>query len=282
MAIIDGVSRVRARELPRDTPHRSRHDHPNAALWRSVGLLLTLALLEIVPRTGILRPADSFPPLSTVVERLAGLGQIPQFWPWAGATLAAIVAGFALAQMVGLGIGLVIGSSAALYRASITTLDFLRAIPPVALIPVIILLLPVGVLSQTLLAAYSTLWVVIFQVVYGRRSVNVVLRETGELLRFTPAERFRYVIWPSVLPSLVTGARIGVSVSLALVIVAGLVMGGPNLGNLLNLLRNANDVPGAYALVLLIGLAGLGLNAVVVAVERAVLGWHPSVRGTRR
>lgn len=250
--------------------------------WRGTGVLLALATLEILPRTGLLRPADRFPPLSAVLVRTGTLLRTGEFWSVFGATMASVAVGMLVAFGVGIGLGLAVGTWGWLYRAAITTLDFLRGIPPVALIPVIVLLMPVGLVSQTLLAAYSSQWVVFFQVVYGRRSINATLWDTADVMRFSRSERLRYVIWPSLLPSLATGARIGVSVALALSITAGLVMGGPSLGNLLSLLQSANDVEGAYALILVIGLVGLGLNGLVASAERRLLSWHVSVRGLER
>jgi ABC-type nitrate/sulfonate/bicarbonate transport system permease component len=246
--------------------------------WRGAGIGLALATLEILPRTGLLKPTASYPPLSNVLDRAVQLLATSDFWRVFGQTMISVVVGVAAAFVVGVILGLAVGTWRPVYRAAITTLDFLRGIPPVALIPVIVLLMPVGLGSQTLLAAYSSQWVVFFQVVYGRRSINPTLWDTARVMHLGRWERFRYVIWPSLLPSLATGARIGVSVSLALAITAGLVMGGPSLGQQLNILRGANDIPGSYALIFIIGLIGLALNSIVVGVERRVLNWHVSIR----
>jgi ABC-type nitrate/sulfonate/bicarbonate transport system permease component len=80
------------------------------------------------------------------------------------------------------------------------------------------------------------------------------------------------------LPYLSTGLRLGGTVALILAITAEMVIGNPGLGRLLQLSRSGGDTVGVYALVVVAGLLGLGINLVLRALERRALAWHHTVR----
>ena len=75
-----------------------------------------------------------------------------------------------------------------------------------------------------------------------------------------------------------SGVQLATRSELLLTITAELVIGNPGIGRQIDVYRSAPDAPGLYALVLVTGLLGLGVNLVTRLVERRVLHWHPSVR----
>jgi len=248
---------------------------------RAAGLLGTLLLLEVVPRAAGLGP-EVLPPLSRVLRALGLLLADGGFWGAVGQTLLAWALGLGAAVVLGTALGLAVGAWPPVERATRSTLDFLRAVPPVVLVPVLVLVVPVGLRSAALLAAYSSIWIILLQVAHGLGSTDRVARDTARTLRLTRWQRWRHLVLPTVLPWFATGLRLASSVALALVVTAGLVMGGDNLGRALWSAQSGGAVDEMSALLLVIGLLGVLIAAVLRAGERRVLHWHESVRVGQR
>jgi ABC-type nitrate/sulfonate/bicarbonate transport system permease component len=246
--------------------------------WLGVtGLLGFLALLEAVPRAGLV-PDRYLPPTSRIAGAMAAeLGQ-PAFWAALGDTLQGWAVGLTLAVGAGVGLGLLLGSVPALRAATSSTIEFLRPIPSVALIPLAVLLFGTDLRSKLLLVVYASFWQVLIQVLAGVQDVDPVAMDTAHSYRLGRWARIRHVVWPTALPYAVTGFRLAAAVALVLAITAELIIGSPGLGKEIAVAQTSGAVPAMYALVVVAGLLGVGVNVLARAVERRVLAWHPSTR----
>ncbi len=242
-----------------------------------VGFTGFLALLEIVPRLGLV-PARYLPPFSEIV--LAFFGEVtgPEFWSALGATMRGWALGLAIAFVGGVTFGILIGSSGWLHRFTASTVEFLRPIPSVALIPLAVLLFGTDIRSKLLLVVYASFWQVLVQVIYGVRDVDPVARDTALSFRFSRLARIRYVIWPTALPYMMTGFRLAAAVALVLSVTAELVIGNPGLGREIAVAQSSGAVANMYSYVLITGVIGVLVNLGARFVERRLLSWHPSVR----
>jgi ABC-type nitrate/sulfonate/bicarbonate transport system permease component len=120
---------------------------------------------------------------------------------------------------------------------------------------------------------------VLIQVVYGVQDVDPVARETARSYQLGRAARLRYLVWPTALPYVMTGVRLGAAVALILAVTGELVIGGGvGLGAAIATAQSGNAVPTVYALVIFTGLLGVVVNLAARALERRILGWHASVR----
>jgi ABC-type nitrate/sulfonate/bicarbonate transport system permease component len=250
---------------------------PDRALpWLSV--LGVLALFELLPRIGVL-PSDHFPPISetlgTLFDQLGESG----FWEAVGNTLEGWALGLGIAAGLAIPIGIVIGASRLLSRATRVLIEFLRPIPSVALVPLAILIYGTGLESKVFLAAFASFWQVLVATLYGVQDVDPVATDTARSFGFSRAQRLVRVTLPSAVPYIATGLRIASAVSLILTITAELVIGAAGLGRSINLARSGGNEELMYALILATGVLGLLLNAIFQRVERRVLHWHPSQRG---
>lgn len=240
-----------------------------------VGLAVTAAGYEVVTRA-FFSPLH-VPPLSDIVPEAAGLLTDPEFWTSTGRTLAVSAIGLVIAAVAGIAIGFGIGSVPWLLKVASSTLDFLRPVPSIVLIPVLVLVLDVAEIT-VLLVAVSCFWVILFQVLYGLRDVDPVAVETARSFRLGRVARTAHVVWPTVLPYLATALRLVVSVALALALTGGLVMGADGLGDLIWASQEAGEVAAMYALVLLTGVVGIGLDTLARLAERRLLHWHVATR----
>jgi ABC-type nitrate/sulfonate/bicarbonate transport system permease component len=252
---------------------------PDRALpWLSV--LGVLALFELLPRIGVL-PSDHFPPISETLSTLFDQLGESRFWEAVGNTLEGWALGLGIAAGLAIPIGIVIGSSRLLYRATRGVIEFLRPIPSVALIPLAILIYGTGLQSKVFLAAFASFWQVLVATLYGVQDVDPVATDTARSFGFSRPQRLLRVTLPSAIPYIATGLRIASAVSLILTVTAELVIGAAGLGRSINLARSGGNEELMYALILATGVLGLLLNAVFQRVERRVLHWHPSQRTAR-
>ncbi|PKW25494.1 ABC transporter permease [Phycicoccus duodecadis] len=247
------------------------------ALLGVLGLVTVGVVGEVLPRSGLVNP-HYLPPTSQILARLAQIVVDPDFWTLLGLTVRGWALGLALAMVLGVGLGLVIGSVPFLRDATSSTIEFLRPIPSVALIPLVVLLFGSRLPSALVLVVYAATWQVLVQVLYGVADVDPVARDTARSYRFSVFSTGRHVVWPTALPYVVTGFRLAAAVALILEITAELVIGVPGLGQTIGVAQSSGAVPETYALVIAVGLLGVAVNLLARAIEKRVLRWHPSVR----
>jgi ABC-type nitrate/sulfonate/bicarbonate transport system permease component len=248
-----------------------------AAVLALIGLALFGGLMELLPHTGLVK-AEYFPPSHRIVQALwHEIGQ-PAFRTALGETIQTWLTGFAIAVVGGAFVGVLIGSLPIVREFTSSTIEFLRPIPSVALIPGLVILMQKPQ-ATLVIVVYASFWQMLIQVLYGVGDVDPVARDTARSYHFGILRRVRYVVWPTALPYVMTGIRLAASVALILTITGELVIGSPGLGDLINLEYTGGNVANMFALVVVTGLIGVIANTITRAAERRVLRWHPSVRG---
>jgi ABC-type nitrate/sulfonate/bicarbonate transport system permease component len=270
------ATEVPARAAATYRPARSRRG--TDALLGLLGLAGLVALVEVLPHTGLVS-ADYLPPSSDIGRALVEEFGESSFWVALRATLKAWAIGLAIAVGAGVVVGVVIGSVPFLRALTASTIEFLRPIPSVALIPLAVLLYGTGLRSSLLLIVYASFWQVLIQVIYGVQDVDPVAEDTARSYGLGVAARIRYLLWPTALPYVMTGVRLAAAVALILAITVELVIGAPGLGSRIGIAQSSNAIPDMYALVVVCGLLGVLVNVAARATERRVLAWHQSVRG---
>jgi ABC-type nitrate/sulfonate/bicarbonate transport system permease component len=248
------------------------------ALLGLLGLVLFGLLLEVLPRVGVL-PAEYFPPTSEIATALVDEFGRPAFWQALSGTVSTWLIGLTAAVVAGIVLGILIGSVPVLRAATASTIEFLRPIPSVALLPLAIVLFSAPIRSILLLVVYASFWPVLIQVLHGVADVDPIARETAASYRLGRWRRARYLVWPTTLPYAMTGIRLAASVALVLTITGELLIGGTKgIGVQIAVAQSSIAVPSMYALIVVSGLVGLAANLVTRRAERVVLAWHPSVR----
>ena len=240
-----------------------------------VGFLVTWQLL---PTLGLVDPRY-FP---TATATLAQLGQDLrdlEFWRNVGRTMTAWAIGLLIATVLAVVLGTIIGLVPFLRRATHTTVEFLRPIPSVALIPLAVLLYGYQLQAALIIIVFASFWQVFIQVLYGVADVDAVARDTARSFGLSRGSRIVNLVFPTALPYLMTGLRLAAAVALILAITAEMFIGNPGLGREIVFAQSAGNWPAVYALVVVTGLLGLAINLVFRAIERRSLSWHQSVRG---
>jgi ABC-type nitrate/sulfonate/bicarbonate transport system permease component len=227
-----------------------------------------------------------FPPLSQMLSAL-----------WQGLTegslksdlafsLRNIIIGLAIAIAVGVGVGLVIGEHKHLQQATAPLLDFARATPTVAFVPVIILTLGIGAAPKVFLIFLGSVWPILLNTISGVRGINPAVRETARSYRIPWHLRLLKVVLPGALPQIFAGIRIALSVAVVLMVVSEIYGSPIGLGNFILQSGSSFQVTDTWAGTILIGILGYGLSLVLLACEHLSLGWYfqraPSTRRAAR
>ena len=242
-----------------------------------LGIVLVMAAFEVLPRSGLV-DRRFLPPVSSMLGALGeDLGQ-SAFYASVGQTVQGWAMGSAVALVIGVGGGLLLGSVRFLRQVTASTIEFLRPIPSVALIPLVVLIYGSRPQSALVLVVYAATWQVFVQVLYGVADVDPVAADTARSYRFSRWSVVRTVVWPTALPYVITGFRLAAAVALILEVTAELVIGVPGLGRSIGVAQSSGAAEQTYALVIVVGLIGVAVNLFARTVERRVLRWHPSVR----
>jgi ABC-type nitrate/sulfonate/bicarbonate transport system permease component len=241
------------------------------------GLIGFALLLELAPRIGLVSP-DYLPPFSTIMVALFHELMSATFWRALSDTMSAWALGLVIALVAGVVVGIVIGSSGLLRTLTYSTIEFLRPIPSVALIPLAVLLFGTKIESTLILVVYAAFWPVLIQVLYGVQDVDPVARETARSYGLGTLAQIRYVVWPTMLPYLMTGVRLAAAVALILAITSEIAIDTEGLGREISQTEAGGAVAIMYAYVIVTGIIGVIVNLGARALERRVLSWHPSIR----
>jgi ABC-type nitrate/sulfonate/bicarbonate transport system permease component len=241
------------------------------------GLVGFALLLEIVPRVGLISP-NYLPPFSEIMAALFNEMTTATFWTALSDTLQAWAIGLVVSVVAGVVIGIAIGSSRIVRTLTHSTIEFLRPIPSVALIPLAVLLFGSQLQSTLVLVIYASFWQVLIQVLYGVQDVDPVARETARCYGLGTWAQIRYVTWPTTLPYLMTGIRLAAAVALILAITSEVAIDTQGLGKQISDTESGGAVAIMYAYIIVAGIIGVIVNLGARALERRVLAWHPSVR----
>jgi len=227
-------------------------------------------ILEVFPDTWLLQrhtPAGDLPSRLThdVVPSLIRLGE-----------------GYGLALLIGVALGVAIGSSRPLRALLEPVLEFLRAIPPVALVPVLFLLAGIGDTTKILVIISGCIWPILLNTVEGVRGVDPTLADTCRSYRVGGLLRLRTFILRSASPQIVTGARQALSIGIILMVISELKASSEGLGHTIQEFTEGFQYPQMWAGVLLLGLIGIVLSLLFRLVERRVLVWYHGQRVAER
>lgn len=247
---------------------------PTAWTRGAVGVLVLFVAVEALTRAEFVTPSY-LPPASSIVGETLGLFGDDEFWDALGSTMWATLLGLLRALVIALPLGVLLGLSKWAYRASITVVELLRPIPSVALIPLAILVYGRGTSMKVFLITYACIWPLLFNTIYGMRSVDRVAMDTARAFGLSRVKTALRVNLPAAAPFIFTGLKIASSVALILAISAELIGGGSSgLGIEMAEARAVSDLQRSYAYTLISGVIGLILYVVFEFVEGRLFAWN--------
>ena len=222
------------------------------------------------------------PPLSRIVAAF------PHTWTWArirgdiAPSVIRLLIGYGLALLLGVAIGVAVGASRWLRSLTEPILEFLRAIPPPVLVPILILISGLGDRTKVLVITVGGIWPILLNTVEGVRGVDEVLADSCRSYRIHGWLRLRTLLLPAASPQIVVGARQALSISIIMMVIGELLGTTNGLGYTVIEFQRGFQIPEMWSGVFVLGLLGVVLTAIFGLLERRVLRWYHAVRAVER
>ncbi|MCF8144494.1 MAG: ABC transporter permease [Deltaproteobacteria bacterium] len=187
-----------------------------------------------------------------------------------------VALGFAVAALLGIPLGLLMGGSPALRRIVNPVIELLRPIPPLAWIPIAILWFGIGMKSAAFIIFLGAFFPILLNTVSGVVSINPIYFEVARTLNAKQKDIFLKVLLPGSIPSIFVGMRIGVGIGWMTLVAAEFtgVKSGYGLGYMIMTARDIQRPDEILAGMLIIGLIGVLINSGLHACESRIVRWQ--------
>jgi ABC-type nitrate/sulfonate/bicarbonate transport system permease component len=195
-------------------------------------------------------------------------------WAHVEASLLRTLIGLSASLLIGIPVGLLIGSSPVLAALLNPIFSFLRPVPAIAFIPLIILYFGIGEFSKVVIIFVSATLYLILNASAGVKSVPNDLLRAGLNMGLSRRQLFLYVILPAAAPSVMTGIKTATAISWALVVAAELVAAQVGLGYMIMDAATFYRIPDVYIAIIIIGVIGLSLELLETALENHFIHWQ--------
>jgi ABC-type nitrate/sulfonate/bicarbonate transport system permease component len=185
--------------------------------------------------------------------------------------------GYAIGVVVGVTAGAMIGRSSTLRAMTRWNVMFMNATPPVALIPLSLLVFGIGDAGKIFLIATAVSSITVLTTIDGMAGVGLELHEMARVYNLPARSRLVRVLLPAAAPQIVAGMRASLSVALLLVVTSELVASTSGVGYFLLDAQRTFSIPEMWSAMLLLAILGYMLNSIFEFAERRVLFWHRTV-----
>jgi ABC-type nitrate/sulfonate/bicarbonate transport system permease component len=249
-------------------------------LWRGVVLVAGVSGWQLLASAA---GSSFFPPPSAIVATMYRLwlsGPAAHLFLTPDATgnilpsLGRVLTGLAIATVIAVPLGIALGRSPVLTGYLNPLLQFARALPVVTMAPVFIVLFKIGTDMEIATIAFGTIWPILLNTIDGAATVDPQHLETARAFRLSAWQRLVWVIIPAAMPKAFAGFRLSLSLSLILMVFAELVGSSNGIGYEMSNASNSFDVTFLWSTIVLLGILGYLLNAILSGAERFILSWH--------
>ena len=190
-----------------------------------------------------------------------------------GYSLFRVIAGFVLGAIVGIPLGYAMGLSGWFRGWFDPIVEFMRPVPPLALIPLVIIWLGIGEKGKIVLLFLAALWIMAIAARSGVSGVRISKVHAAYSLGASKAQVMRYVIMPNSLPEIFTGARVAMGVCWGTVVAAELVAASQGAGMMIMTARNFQQTDIVIMGIILIGVIGYGIDILMRMGEKWLVPW---------
>ena len=192
------------------------------------------------------------------------------------ASVARVYGGFAMALMVALPLGMLIGRVALVRQLIDPTIQILRPVPVTAWLPLAMIIFGLGPRSAIFLVFLGAFYPILLNTVFGVRSVEPRLFEAAAMLGCTGSAQFFRVVLPAALPSIFTGMRLGLGFAWVVIVVGEMTGVQTGLGAIIMEARQLSRTEIVICGMIVIGVFGFLSDQLVMLIGRRLLAWSPS------
>jgi NitT/TauT family transport system permease protein len=244
-----------------------------------IGLAGFFLIWEGVVRLGLVE-AEFLPPPSSVAARMVELLGTPSFLRDLIATVLAWLIAVGVSLVVAVPAGLLLGSIPAVRTSTRLLIEFLRPIPPVAIIPLVMIVLGSGPDAKIFLAFYASVWPILFNIIYALDDIDPLLLDTARSFGSGRIRTLATVALPHAAPFAFTGLRLSVAIAL-IVTVSTEYLAGSEFGVGAFIIDTATTIGAmdqVLAATVVVGLIGYLVNEGLERLGRRIFGWSDTVR----
>jgi ABC-type nitrate/sulfonate/bicarbonate transport system permease component len=254
------------------------------AVVRRVLLVIGLPIVLIAAWWVATANSTSFfwPPLKDIVEVFPETWFEGRFTTDVVPSIARLLVGYLLALLIGISVGLAVGSSKVLRETAEPVLEFLRAVPPPVVVPIIMLFAGIGDGMRVSVIAFGCVWPILLNTVEGVRGVDEVLTDTARTYGLGTTTRVRKLVLRAASPQIMAGARQALSVGIILMVISEMFAASNGLGFTTVQFQRSFAIPEMWTGIILLGLIGVVLALIFRIVEQRVLSWYLGLRAAQR
>jgi NitT/TauT family transport system permease protein len=242
-----------------------------------LGFAVIISLWEAVSRLGFVKQAVLSRPTAIVDSAITDMTN-GVIWPHLQASAVEYFLGFGVALLVGIPIGLAIGMFRRLNYLLDPWLSAIYATPTVAIVPLIIIILGIGIETKIFVVFLEAIFVVTVSTMAGVHAADAVYHDVAESFRASGWTRFKTVILPASVPYILTGARLGTGRALVGVVIAEFLASNGGIGFYISLNGSLLQSSRVYFGIILLGILGMVLGEAVRTLERRFERWRPAIR----
>ncbi|MEO8280643.1 MAG: ABC transporter permease [Ideonella sp.] len=236
------------------------------------GFALALLVWEIFARSGMFSKALT-PPLKLIALRLIQMVSEGEIFKHAGMTLMRMLAGLAIAFVVAVPFGMLMGTSRTTERMFSPLLSVLMPIPSLAWVPLFVLWFGLGNLATILVVIYASVFTLIFNTWVGVRAINPVWTKAAAVMGASRSQAMAKVVFPGTMPYIISGLRIAFGRAW-IAVIGGELLASPEfgLGKIIFDAREFLDTESMLAALVLVGLIGIAVEKLVLRrLERSTI-----------
>jgi len=248
------------------------------AVWRLVLAAAAFGAWEGIVALGWLNPFWASSPVRIAVA-LVDIVREPLFATHVSTTLVELVAGFLIGAALGIAIGFVLAEWPVAERILAPYLAALNSLPRVALAPLFILWLGIGMWSKIVMAATLVVFIVIGNTLAAARSVDADMLDLARSMRAGAFRTFRRIRLPNALPSIFGGLKVSITLAVVGAVVGEFVGSNSGIGYVLQIANGNFDLPLMFAALFVLSMMGVLLFTALEVIERLMIPWHSSRRG---
>jgi ABC-type nitrate/sulfonate/bicarbonate transport system permease component len=216
-----------------------------------------------------------FPRLSTILVQFRELWLFSEFNLHVVPSLTRIGLGFGIALVLGVLLGVPLGLSRWSRIVAMPHVEWWRAMPPPALLPIsIVLLHSIGNRQKVAFIAFFCLFPILLNTIDGVRGIDPTMLDTARSYGVRGFARIRRVVLPAALPQIFAGMRTSLSLAVIMMVLTEYFSSTSGVGYVLLISKNTLQLAPMWAAIVLIGVLGYLLNLALILVERRVLAWH--------
>jgi ABC-type nitrate/sulfonate/bicarbonate transport system permease component len=236
-----------------------------------------ILILQQCVEAGVINRA-LFPPPSVIASTLWELIAGGEVMGPLGATITLFAAGYVLAAIVGILLGLAMGTNLRVNDLLDPLIESIRPLPKAALIPVLMLFLGLGTTMKVTAIVLASFFPIVINTIQGVRGVDPVLVATGRTFGLSRLAITFKIILPASIPYLLAGMRVALGLALLMTILSEMLAGTGGLGFLVLENQRAFHIRQMYAWLVILAVVGVAINAAMVAAERRFVPWLDKYR----